>query len=96
MIFQGTVWAPILWNVFFEDARRVIRSCGFIEGVYADDIISFKDFDRDLPDNLLLDELSECQRRVPAWDNANRIIFDAGKEKVGILGNRNTHCENFR
>ena len=25
MVYQGTVWGPPLWNVFFEDARWAIN-----------------------------------------------------------------------
>ena len=30
MVFQGTLWGPPLWNVFFEDTRIPINACGFI------------------------------------------------------------------
>ena len=29
MVFQGTVWGPPLWNVFFEDASLPVRATGF-------------------------------------------------------------------
>eukprot|EP00969_Alexandrium_andersonii_P173882 7686562-Alexandrium_andersonii.AAC.1 len=31
MVYQGTVFGPSLWNLFFADARRAIHSSGFSE-----------------------------------------------------------------
>ena len=31
MVYQGTVWGPSLWNLFFEDARHAITTKGFEE-----------------------------------------------------------------
>ena len=31
MFFQGTVWGPTLWNIFFEDARYAINEMFFTE-----------------------------------------------------------------
>ena len=33
MVFQGTVWGPPLWNVFYADARVAIQSAGFEEEI---------------------------------------------------------------
>ena len=43
MVFQGTVWGPLLWNVFYEDAATPVRKAGFTEAVYADDLNAFKE-----------------------------------------------------
>ena len=29
MIYQGTVWGPWLWNMFYEDSRRTLQACRF-------------------------------------------------------------------
>ena len=26
MVFQGTVWGPLLWNVFYEDSAKAIKA----------------------------------------------------------------------
>ena len=31
MVFQGTVWGPILWNVFHPDASSALHTTGFDE-----------------------------------------------------------------
>ena len=41
MVFQGTVWGPTLWNVFYEDAVLPVKGCGFTEVVFADDLNAF-------------------------------------------------------
>eukprot|EP00969_Alexandrium_andersonii_P334384 14776217-Alexandrium_andersonii.AAC.1 len=38
MVYQGTVFGPSLRNLFFAAARRAIRSSGFSELVYVDDL----------------------------------------------------------
>ena len=42
MVFQGTVWGPILWNVFYEDARLALNTHGFNKIVFADDLNGYK------------------------------------------------------
>ena len=49
MVFQGTVWGPVLWNVFFADAKEAIRKSGFEEVIYADDLNAFRVYDRRRP-----------------------------------------------
>ena len=49
MVFQGTVWGPVLWNVFFADAKKALSQSGFEEIVYADDLNAFRLYDRPPP-----------------------------------------------
>ena len=44
MVFQGTVWGPMLWNIFYADAATAIRSTDFTEIVFADDLNAFKKY----------------------------------------------------
>ena len=44
MIYQGTVWGPWLWNIFYEDARQALHKHDYCEIVFADDLNSFGDF----------------------------------------------------
>ena len=43
-VFQGTVWGPSLWNLFFEDARLALETLNFVAMVFADDLNTFKAF----------------------------------------------------
>jgi len=45
MCFQGTVWGPALWNIFFSDAPLAMRRCAFKEIMYADDLNAYREFD---------------------------------------------------
>ena len=38
-VFQGTVLGPPLWNVYYQDARRHVNDVGFLETVFADDLL---------------------------------------------------------
>ena len=85
MVFQGTVWGPSLWNVFFGDCVCALSVCGFEVVIYADDCNSFKAYSRDLSNQRILDDLQECQQSLHAWGRANAVTFDAGKEEMMII-----------
>ena len=38
MVFQGTVWGSMLWNVFYEDSVLSVRGAGCTEVFFADDL----------------------------------------------------------
>ena len=42
MAFQGTVWGPPLWDVFYADARHAIQAAGLEVVVYADDLNAYR------------------------------------------------------
>ena len=44
MVFQGTVLGPVLWNVFYEDARRAMEEWFFEEIMYADGLNACREF----------------------------------------------------
>ena len=95
-VFQGTVLGPCLWNCFYEDARLAIRAHGFLEYVFADDLMAFKPFDTNLPDAVVLSRLEGCQAELHAWGLANQVVFDADKEGFHILHRRHPWGNNFK
>ena len=95
MVFQGTVWGPILWNVFYEDARKAIRACSFTEIVFADDLNAFRKYDAAVNNNIILTDMDSCQKNLHAWGNANCVLFDKGKEGAKILSRRRPHGSSF-
>ena len=66
MVFQGTVWGPCLWHLFFEDAQLAIQDAGFEEVVFADDLNAFKAFDNAVPNEELLTESKVSLSRLMA------------------------------
>ena len=88
MIFQGTVLGPKLWNVFFKDVDAAVNSRGFVAKKFADNLTTFKLFDRDQQNDDIFNELKECQEAVHSWGAANRVSFDKDKEEFCILH----HC----
>ena len=85
MVFQGTVFGPTLWNLFFADANRAIRRAGFLEVVYADDLNAHKQFDGEAENSSILDEASQCQDELHRWGVANQVSFDPAKGSVHII-----------
>ena len=95
-VFQGTVFGPPLWNVFFGDVAKPARSTGGKEAMFADDLKMFQEFHRltSLPD--VMSKLSECRKRVHKWGDANRVTFDAGKEHLVVLHPSESHGDSFK
>ena len=84
-VFQGTVWGPALWNLFYEDSNAAIVEAGFEEVKYADDLNAFKEFNAMVDDTKIMDAMDECQRNLHEWGEANQVVFDATKEGKRIL-----------
>ena len=85
MVFQGTVWRPTLWNVYFGDCVCAISCCGFEAVIYADDCNAFRAFSRQISNDEVIEALMECQASLHSWGRANRVIFDAGKEETMVV-----------
>ena len=61
MVYQGTVWGPPLWNVFFEDASKPVQFAGFQDAFFADDLNCYKTSAETCANEALLEEMAECQ-----------------------------------
>ena len=85
MVFQGTVWGPSLWNVFYKDAQKPVRDAGFTEEVYADDLNAHKSFPVTVPNETVLAEGRRCQEKLHEWGRANQVGFDPSKESFHVL-----------
>ena len=96
MVFQGTVWGPPLWNVFFEDARIPINACGFNEIVYADDLNAFRPFPLATSNAEVLGQVARCQDRLHTWGEANGVEFDPSKENSHVVSRSDPHGADFR
>ena len=86
MVFQGTVWGPTLWNLFFEDSREPVNEAGFEEAVYADDLNAFREFDRAEEDSTIVEDCRKLQGGLHARGHANQEVFDPCKESIHVLG----------
>ena len=84
-VYQGTVLGPPLWNSFFADVAVPARSTGGEEGMFADDLNVFQQFDQRTPLNEVKNVLEKCRDRVHTWGKANRVSFDAAKEHFIVL-----------
>ena len=85
MVYQGTVTGPMLWNLFFEDARESINECLYTEAVYADDLNAYREFSANTSNADIETSLNGCQKELHSWGAANQVEFDAGKESQHIL-----------
>ena len=94
MVFQGTVWGPVLWNVFYKDARRPVQDAGFTETVFADDLNSYKGFSVSVKDEVVLAEGRRCQENLHNWGKANQVSFDPLKESLHVVARAGGSEEN--
>ena len=95
MVYQGTVWGPPLWNVFFADAPLSLSALGFENAVFADDLNSFKAFPQCASDSSILCELKAAQHELHSWGGGNQVIFDPGKESFHIISRQRPLGEEF-
>ena len=95
MVFQGIVWGPMLWNVFYADAKRAIRECSFTEIVFADDLNAFRKYGFETENTKILNDISACQIHLHKWGMANCVVFDKGKEFYKILSRKSPHGDSF-
>ena len=79
MIYQGTVWGPWLWNLFYEDAKTALHKHQYQETVFAHDLNAFRGFGFDIPNSALATEAKRCQQELHNWGRANQVEFDLGK-----------------
>jgi len=85
MVYQGTVWGPALWNMFFADARTAVRKQEFTETVYADDLNAFRIFDAHTTDEEIFDKCRDCQTELHRWGRANQVDLEPTNESMHIL-----------
>ena len=85
MVYQGTVWGPPLWNAFFEDARRPVSESGFSDLLFADDLNSFKTFNKHVSHDDIYKALKLCQKSLHGWGDGNQVAFDPLKESFHLL-----------
>ena len=96
MVYQGTVTGPILWNVFFEDARHAINEYLFTEVVYADDLNAYRIFPSDTDNSIIKTCIDNCQHELHKWGSANQVAFDAGKESQHVISVSDSSGDNFK
>ena len=96
MIYQGTVWGPWLWNIFYEDARLALQVCEFREIVFADDLNAYRSFPIATPTENLIAEAKTCQKELHKWGRANQVQFDPGKESIHVVSHHAPAGNNFK
>ena len=65
-VYQGTVFGPPLWNSFFADVAIPASSTGGDEGMFADDLNVFQQFDQRVPLDEIKATLVKCQKKCIA------------------------------
>ena len=94
-VFQGTVWGPPLWKIFYQDARSAIIHQGFRDTVYADDLHAFRNFDLQQLNSEIFDTMREVQAELHDWGRANSVCFDPNKEEFVILHRTRSEGSSF-
>ena len=95
MIYQGTVWGPWLWNIFYEDARMALRVHQFLEIVFADDLNAFRPFPLATPNEQVMAANKACQVELHSWGKANQVEFDPKKESMHVVSHYSPEGPNF-
>ena len=82
------VLGPRLWNIFCRDALVILRTLGYIEVGFADDLNVFKPFLRDISNDVIQDVWNTAQVELHSWGAANGVSFDPTKESFPVLSRR--------
>ena len=96
MIYQGTVWGPWLWNIFYEDARLALQFASFLAVVFADDLNALRPFPLNAPNKVVIRTAEECQQELHKWGRANQVQFDPGKESLHVISHHCPAGSNFK
>ena len=96
MVYQGTVFGPVLWNAFVGDVAIVFESAGFAVIIYADDVNAYKAYEASTSNANIFQDLRLRQTELHRWGSANRVTFDAGKESLAILSLTDPAGEHFK
>ena len=96
MTYQGTVWGPPLWNLYFADSPLAVRKCGFQEVIYADDLNAFREFLNNVSNDFVMSQLRRCQFELHEWGAANCVTFDSAKESFHIISRNSSFGSSFR
>ena len=96
MAYQGTVWGPSLWNVFFGDAQTAVHKAGFKAIVYADDLNAIKEHDGKTNNDDALGDGRKCQVELHRWGHANGVTFDPSKESLHVLSRNDPADDPFK
>ena len=85
MVFQGTVLGPTLWNAFFSDIADFVTDSRQQAQIFADDLNVVADYPAELSEPIVLEDLSEAQRKAHIWGRRNQVTFDPSKEHFHIV-----------
>ena len=85
MVYQGTVLGPLLWNLFFGDAKLPIRLARFIEIIFADELNAYRFFKNKVNQGTILRTAKNSQTKLHTWGRANQITFDTNKKSTTII-----------
>ena len=96
MVFQGTVFGPCLWNIFFADIHSAAERSGCRERRFADDLSTSKSFERHVANEDIVEQMHVCQRDVHEWGVTNRVAFDPDKEEFAVLALQGGDAKSFR
>jgi hypothetical protein len=58
-VYQGIVFCPPIWNVFFKDVSLPVTQSGEVDSKFADDLTAFKAFPASTDNNTVLEQLGK-------------------------------------
>ena len=85
MVFQGTVFGPPLWNIFFADVADAVQASHANEAVSADDLNAFRAFDAKTTNEQVKLDMADCQQVVHLWGTTNGVALDPMKESFFMV-----------
>ena len=85
VIYQGTVWVPRLWNLFYEDAGLALPAHNFLEVLFDDELNAFRAFPLATPNTQLSEATKACQAELHALGQENQFEFDPKTKSTHVV-----------
>ena len=96
MVFQGTVFGPSLWNIFFADVHEPAERNGAKERRFADYLSISKKIASTASNEDILTDMRRSQADIHAWGRSNQVAFDPQKEEFVVLAANGGEAKYFR
>ena len=79
---QGSILGPVLFNLYFKDAKMIAKSHGFSVHLYADDMQCYFELGKNICIDFVSDKITSFLLALKNWMTGNYLKLNKNKTKV--------------